>query len=205
MADRLSQFILEYLQSRGPATAIQICNALNEVGVERSTVNKVLYRMIETHKVVRDTSVPPVWSASVIPTAKQDDIIKDTKIIAVVDLGNVHDSLKELVPYAQAGLIRVEAFADRAFNGFGIKPSVDDVPNMTVHRARTTDRNAADIELVWRLCELLPDATGNPDMTMSVVVATKDQGFQALKELVQRRGHALTFVTQWTEMRELIE
>lgn len=205
MADRLSQFILEYLQSRGPATAIQICKALNEVGVERSTVNKVLYRMIETHKVVRDTSVPPVWSASVIPTAKQDDIIKDTKIIAVVDLGNVHDSLKELVPYAQAGLIRVEAFADRAFNGFGIKPSVDDVPNMTVHRARTTDRNAADIELVWRLCELLPDATGNPDMTMSVVVATKDQGFQALKELVQRRGHALTFVTQWTEMRELIE
>jgi hypothetical protein len=125
--------------------------------------------------------------------------------LAVVDLGNVHDTLRELVPYARSGLVQIEAFADRAYNGFGVKPLLDDVPGLRVHRAQGTDRNAADIELVWFLCETLPDATIALEHSRHVVVATKDQGFQSLRDLVQRRGHRLTFVTQWSEMREFIE
>lgn len=175
---------------------------------EKSLINRNLYKMAERQQVSRDSSIPPVWRAMIVASETSGESQKSSCTplpLAVVDLGNVHDSLKELVPYAQNGLAQVEAFADRAYNGFGIKPALVDVPNLRVHRARGTDRNAADIELVWFLCEELQDATQNPDLSRQVVVATKDQGFQALKELVQRRGHSLTFVTQWSEMRELIE
>jgi len=152
----------------------------------------------------RDASVPPLWSL-VDPhvkakTTTSDETGAPPNTLAVVDLGNIHDCLRELVFYAAASAVEVHAFADRAFNGFGVNPPVDG-EFIKVHRATGGERNAADVELVWFLCERL--ARAPPKLT--VVVATKDQGYLALQELVRRRGHVLHFVTCWSQMRNFIE
>lgn len=197
--------ILRILHTKGAMTALQMSKALGG-NIEKTAVNRQLYLMLVKQKVSHDTSIPPVWRVFGPQQKAAESTPTATIPLAVVDLGNVHDVLRELVPYARSGLAQVEAFADRAYNGFGIKPALDEVPGfLRVHRARGTDRNAADIELVWFLCETLPDVTHAPEQARQVVVATKDQGFQSLRDLVQRRGHTLTFVTQWSEMREFIE
>jgi hypothetical protein len=196
--------ILRILNTKGAMTALQMSRALGG-NIEKTVVNRQLYSMLDEKKVSHDTSIPPVWRVLGPQQKAAESTPTETIPLAVVDLGNVHDVLRELVPYARSGLAQVEAFADRAYNGFGIRPALDDVPGVRVHRARGTDRNAADIELVWFLCETLPDVTHAPEQARQVVVATKDQGFQSLRDLVQRRGHTLTFVTQWSEMREFIE
>jgi hypothetical protein len=203
------EVLLLALKTNGPMTAFKLSKVLCPEA-ERAIVNRKLYTLLNSNKVSRDSSVPPVWRASCPPTSFSGitPLLETTTLaipLAVVDLGNVHDTLRELVPYARSGLVQIEAFADRAYNGFGVKPLLDDVPGLRVHRAQGTDRNAADIELVWFLCETLPDATIALEHSRHVVVATKDQGFQSLRDLVQRRGHRLTFVTQWSEMREFIE
>lgn len=203
----MEKAVLDLLRADGPSTAIRITQKIP--GAERSVVNRTLYRLEELNQTRKDaTTLPPVWSIVVaheVETTTTTAAGASPPPLAVVDLGNVHDTLKELVPYARAGAVDVEAFADRAFNGYGVKPSIDGIPNVRVHRAEGRDRNAADIELVWRMCEILPDATAHPELARTVVVATKDQGFQALKDLVRRRGHSLTFVTCWAEMRDIIE
>lgn len=199
--NEMENAVIQALQTSGPATALQLSRL---VDVDKAALNRILYTLAEgVHPFVfRDTSVPPVWRAQ---SAEAAAAPLSSVPLAIVDLGNVHDTLRELVPYAQAGLAQVEAFADRAFNGYGVKPALDGVPNLRVHRASGTNRNAADIELVWFLCETLPDATHSPALARQVVVATKDQGYQALRDLVLRRGHTLTFVTEWSEMRDIIE
>lgn len=118
-----------------------------------------------------------------------------------MDLGNTHDCLQELLPYARAGHLDVRAYADLAFNGFGVNPPLDE-PGVTVKRASTAEKNAADVDMIWDLAELL-SKPGQPHY--SVIVATKDQGFRRLKALAEDRGHRLEFVTGWSELRHHVE
>jgi hypothetical protein len=48
-----------------------------------------------------------------------------TSIVVIVDLGNVHDCLKRLLPLVEARRFRVRAYADLQYNGIGVNPPHD--------------------------------------------------------------------------------
>lgn len=189
--------VIAALSHGGDASASSLARSL---GLDKCIVNRTLYALHElaTPLVCKTDATPPIWSSPVSPGRSSS--ADDNTMLIFVDLGNVHDSLQELVPYARVGAVRVEAFADRAYNGFGVKPPLD-VPNITVHRATGGERNAADVLLIWRASELLqPSGT-----KQHAIVVTKDQGFLALKDLAALRNHTLEFVTSWRELRQFVE
>ena len=121
--------------------------------------------------------------------------------LVVVDLGNTHDCLQELLPYARAGQLEVRAYADLAFNGFGVTPPLTDAPNVVVKQATTAEKNAADVDMIWDLAAML----SHSEPVYFVAIATKDQGFRRLKALAEANGHRLEFATGWSELRHYVE
>lgn len=119
--------------------------------------------------------------------------------LVLVDLGNVHDCLKRLIPLADAGDLSVVAYADLAFNGFGVNPPVESA-NCVVKRATSADKNAADVELAWDVAQRCLTASE----PMDFVVATRDHGFRHLQSLAARSGHTLRFVQDWPSLRGLL-
>jgi hypothetical protein len=124
----------------------------------------------------------------------------------VVDLGNVHDCLRPLLPHAAAGLLTVAAYADMAYNGFGVCPPVAG-RNVSVFQADTSDKNSADVQMIFDIALLSSDRrTRRPDEPLHIIVASKDLGFRSLQRLVERHdAHRLTFVTNWSALRLYIE
>jgi hypothetical protein len=73
--------------------------------------------------------------------------------------------------------------------------------NVYMFRATTSDRNSADVQLIWDLAVLL---SSSPERR-NVIIATKDLGFRSLKSICELLGHSLTFVTDWNTLRNYIE
>jgi hypothetical protein len=119
--------------------------------------------------------------------------------IVMVDLGNVHDTLDKLCRYADQGIVKVYAFADMAFNGYGINPRPP--TSIEVFQSDSPDKNAADIEMIAKCVEL---SLNSPD-PLDFYIVTKDQGFRRLSNVVKRQGHSMTFVTNWEGLRMFIE
>jgi hypothetical protein len=120
---------------------------------------------------------------------------------------NVHDCLQPLECYARAGLLRVAAYADLAYSGYGIKPRVTG-DNIQVYQAETPDKNSADCQIIWDIAVMTSQArVHRPEDPLHILVASKDLGFRSLKSLVemQHPTHKLTFVTGWHELRIFIE
>jgi hypothetical protein len=191
--ENLDHAIFEALECKS-AKASELAGRL---GLPRQRVNSALYSLLACGQVRRDSSTPPIWSKEIEEVALAEASPTTVPLI-LVDLGNTHDCLQELLPYCEAGALHVRAYADLAFNGYG--SSMASVQGLTVIRATTADKNSADVEMIWDLALLL---VGSP--VREVFVATKDQGFRRLKELATRSGHSLTFVTSWAELRNLIE
>ena len=127
--------------------------------------------------------------------------------VAIIDLGNVHDCLANLEPYAAADHVTVAAYADLAFAGYGIAPKVSG-RNIFVFQADTPDRNSADIQIVWDVSRLVDhwSHAHPPSESLHIFVATKDQGFRRLQTLVEHQSpHRLTFVRGWEDLRAYIE
>jgi hypothetical protein len=192
----LQNLVKTNLVSSGPATALTISR---EVGCTREEANRTLYALLKTDEVFREGASPPLWS--VLPLGVPSSSLTEPRRLVVVDLGNTHDCLRELLPYARAGAIEVRAYADLAYNGFGVTPALTDVPGVSVQQATTAEKNAADVDMIWDLAELL----GPGEPKYFVAVATKDQGFRRLKALAEARGHRLEFATGWSELRHYVE
>jgi hypothetical protein len=192
----LQNLVKTNLASSGPATALTISR---EVGCTREEANRTLYALLKTGEVFKEGSSPPFWN--VLPLGAPSSSPTEPRRLAVVDLGNTHDCLRELLPYARAGAIEVRAYSDLAYNGFGVTPPLTDVPGVSVHQATTAEKNAADVDMIWDLAELL--GPGKPKYF--VAVATKDQGFRRLKALAEARGHRLEFAAGWSELRYYVE
>lgn len=175
--------------------------------VTRTDVNRILYK--ETTDLFRSDQLvsPPCWYAnrfsrpeppseeskngSAVPTAWMPMII-------MVDLGNVHDCLENLVPYA-SNTAQVRAYADVGFNGYGINPCPP--CNIKVVKATSNHKNAADIDLIFDLA-LMAHQHKTPH---HFVIATKDKGFLSVESKLQQLGHQVSFVTGWSELRLLVE
>lgn len=119
--------------------------------------------------------------------------------VVIVDLGNVHDCLKNLLPLAESGLVEVIAYADMEFNGFGVKPDANG-KHCVVKRATTPDKNAADVEIVWDIAQRC--GRTSVETPLCFVVVTRDHGFRSLEGLVMRTGHALNFASDWPTLQE---
>jgi hypothetical protein len=173
-----------------------------KISLTRTMVNASLYSLLSTGNVTRDAGVPPVWSKTAVEANIQEVVCaSDLKTLVIVDLGNIHDCLQHLIPYCKAGKLQVKAYADMAYNGYGVTPPLVEVSGLSIHRASTDDKNSADVELIWDLAVLLETST-----PLAVIVVTKDQGYRRIQELAQRSGrHSLTLVTSWVELRNLVE
>jgi hypothetical protein len=187
--------VLQVLRaSEEPLAAMTIARTL---AADRQSVNRALYSLLEDGEISRLDGSPPRWRAR---ARSPEAAPEEPGPLVVVDLGNCHDCLAKVLPYARDGLVEVEAYADRHFNGFGVNPPLEE-PGVRVIRARTTERNAADVELIWRLAVRL-SAEGP---RRRVVVCSKDQGFRSLSALAEERGHRLLFVPNWQELRLHVE
>jgi len=121
---------------------------------------------------------------------------KAVRTVVFVDLGNVHDCLQQLLPLSHADLLEVRAYADLAFNGFGVNPPIGG-PNCHVHRSASADKNAADVKLIWDVAQLCAE----PEPCRFLVV-TRDHGFRSLERLAAEAGHLLSFSQDWASLRE---
>ena len=182
---------------------------------DKLAVNRVLYSMKEAAKVKCNTDTPPVWQ--IVQTASDAEVadveVADVEAAfppplthCIVDLGNTHDCLQNLLPYAARGLLTVSAYADMAFRGYGISPSVS-ADNVRVYQSDTPDKNSADVQIVWDICRLVEKLEReNSARRCHIYIATKDMGFMRVKGLVERnRLHSVTFVTNWQALRMHIE
>lgn len=168
----------------------------------KKEVNAVLYKLVSDARAERMEGSPPTWRAvpaRFSPRAPQTRGTNEERLIVLVDLGNVHDSLDKLIPYAEAGQLEVVAYADLAYDGYGVRPPLQK-QNVEVRRADTPDKNAADVDLIW---DVAMHSQSGP--LLHFIVCTKDQGFRRLERKVSEAGHRMTFVTRWEELRIFIE
>ena len=179
-------------------------------------LNRVLYALHKEGRVDFAAGFPPSWRMRGMipdggaPSAGDLCETEDTLVHVIVDLGNCHDCLHNLVEYAERGALRVCAYADLAFGGFGVArgtgPALS-APNVQVWQSDTPDKNSADVQIIWDVSRLVDRVgTEQPGQRLHIIVATKDLGFQRLKTLVNMNSlHTLTFVTNWNALRLHIE
>lgn len=196
--------LITYLQSqKTPVTAKKVATDLK---CSKPEVNRSLYELLNTNKVKRTSETPPEWSLVTTTTEEKKDppttsSSSDVSVV-MVDLGNVHDTLPNIEKYARQGLVRVYAFADLAFNGYGINPRCD--PSIFLFQSTTPDKNAADIEMVWKCAEI--SLMENPrNHSLQFYIVTRDQGFRTLGDILRRQGHEVEFVRGWDDLKMFIE
>lgn len=189
---------------------LDLLRSLHSISPDKLAVNKVLYSMKEAGIVRCTTDTPPIWQlirpAAEAEMADVEAACPPPLTHCVVDLGNTHDCLPNLLPYAARGLLTVSAYADMAFRGYGISPSVS-VENVCVYQSDTPHKNSADVQIVWDICRLVEKLEReSPARRCHIYIATKDMGFMRLKALVERNKlHSITFVTNWQTLRMHIE
>jgi hypothetical protein len=191
----MDERILDQLSSSRSKTSAELALTLNET---RVGVNQSLERLEKEAKIRRVACAFPVsWEMSapregVAPLGQPD-------LLVLVDLGNTHDCLPQLLPYCRAGLVEVRAYADLHFSGFvGDGP----MPCFKLIRAASPAKNAADVDMIWDLAIMLSSVTGR----RSVIVASKDKGFLSLENKVTSLGHSFSFVTKgWADLKLQLE
>jgi hypothetical protein len=196
--------VLNVLTAKGGwASAADICSAFPG-GTEKITINRTLYALKHQGLVEYLDEKPPRWR--VPPKSCSAPLAAAIKVHCVVDLGNTHDCLKNLEPYASTGALTVSAYADLAFAGYGVVPPLA-ARNIEVFHSDTPDKNSADVQIIWDVCRLVEQWKAlEPQQAFHIFVATKDLGFLRLKALVERYPlHKLTFVTGWDTLRLHIE
>ena len=196
-------------QCSAPATTSQL---MRETGYTKVLVNQTLYALLREERVKQTPGSPPQWSSvplapdSAGVAAAHDAVGNSPCVLVVVDLGCCHDVLPQIRAYAERGEVEVRAYADLAFNGFGVSPPVK-CANYKLFHATTADRNSADVALIWETSRLAQQLEEHePERELHVFVCTKDLQFQSLKELVEKNPrHSLTFCTDWSALRCHIE
>lgn len=179
----------------------------------KAEVNRILYKELLPQGLVTVDSktTPPRWSKTrPAPAQSQNMEEKNTKMIVMIDLGNVHDCLSHVKPYAkrnkEADNVSVVAFADY---GYKVSPEAEeagyDVEVLQIKEPPTcTGKNAADVLLMFTCFELCMAAAEGQHLHF--IIATKDEGYRYLATIVhQHYGHQVTFVRDWNELRIFIE
>lgn len=196
--------ILSCIKNKGSCIARQIAA---ELKLERSVVNNTLYEHLLPRKLVsKIDGTPPVWkSLDNEPESKSENNYIN---IIFVDLGNIHDILPQLDPYADSDNNLVFAFADLNYNGYGIRPLPSN-PSITVYHSQDAHKNAADIKMVWTAAEIVInfDSQQLNNRKLRFFIFTKDNGFRTLKSILQLYScvDSVEFVQRWDQIRSFIE
>ena len=179
--------------------------------VSKVEVNRALYALKDKGVLEMTPASPPLWALKkTVPCARSLATISangaDPRTHVICDLGCNHDCLQNLIPYAERGEITVKAYADIAFNGFGVNPAPVS-NNVQVFQAATPDKNSADVRIIWDVSRLVEKTSlEEPDRRLDIFVCTKDLQFQSLKALVEMNPlHKLIFCTNWAALRMYIE
>lgn len=198
--------VLEFLKSnKGEFPAKVISRSLN---MERSVVNRILYdKLLKGGTVACNKATPPLWSYSEIidESEVEIEVENEAKNVIFVDLGNVHDVLQKLESYANN--CDVYAFADQAFNGYGVNPEPKN-PKINVFQSTDEHKNAADIEMVWKAAEIVMNLSEDDvEQGVRFIIFTRDNGFRSLKGILERYSGVkeVLFVQTWQQAREFIE
>ena len=178
----------------------------------KTSLNEILYAMKTEGLVEFSDGFPPTWrlrpqpAPRPLPRATLGGRDADPLLHVVVDLGNCHDCLQNLLQYAEDGAVTVAAYADLAFAGFGVSPSIS-ARNVQVFQADTPDKNSADVQIIWDVSRFVDRVRSeDPARQLHILVATKDLGFRRLRTLVETNPlHKLTFVTNWHALRVHVE
>lgn len=179
--------------------------------LERKHVNHLLYgKLLKENKVTCDnSSSPPIWkivrSDENSNDSEDEKNVEEIRNIVFVDLGNIHNILQKLENYADDKECSVYAFADCAFNGFGINPPPK---NKNIHVFQTKDehKNAADVEMIWTAAELVVPLHYETS-EYRFIIFTRDNGFRSLKTILERYSSVkeVIFAQTWEHAREFIE
>jgi len=170
-----------------------------DINQNKMDVNRCLYSLKEEGVAIMLEGTPPLWRLKEQPIDETKEI--PPLPVVIVDLGNVHDVLQKLEPYSKQGLAYVYAFADLAFNGFGINPKPDE--SITVFQAKTADRNAADLHMIH---EIIKICITNKYPGSTIFIVTRDQGFRTLSTIAEQYGYKIIFVTGWEgALRDAVE
>jgi len=203
MARSLDSLVLNYLSKLGGHETIAATELASSLGVSAFSLALMLEDLHDRGLVNRINEqipgVPVRWRLTapiMMPASSSNE--SSIRIVVLVDLGNTHDCLAKLVPLAEAGVLKVRAYADCKYSGFGVRPPLV-ATNCTVVQADGTDRNAADVELIWDVARMC--FAPGPTEGYIFIVATKDLGFLHLKRCVETlKRHSLRFVSNWSTL-----
>lgn len=178
-----------------------------ELKKPKKFINSMLYSMEKQNLVSKTDGTPPQWKilnpVSLQKECENFDFKEDIPIV-MIDLGNVHDVLQQVEPYAKEKLAKVYAFADLQYNGYGIKPPCN--LSVELYHSKTPDKNAADIEMVWKCADIIFNLEPNQKFKkLQFCIVTKDNGFRTLKTIIERHGHEAIFMRTWEELRVYVE
>lgn len=181
------------------AAAVELSRILKQ---PKHVINQCLYTMKRdgiVTSVPDQTGVRPIWS--LVPSEqKTPPTIMPIHTYVIIDLGNIHHVLQQLEPFAKEPGLQVMAFADKAYNGYPIGSCC----YWPYYQVTTTHTNAADIEIIAYVVEKALEAQ-REQRSVEFHVVTRDQQFQQLKDIVERKGHTLTFSQSWEELRIYLE
>ena len=206
----LKDLIIDALKSNSQCLTASELKQSIETDASKSEINRQLY-MLKSQQILYSTdSVPPKWhiiSHGKDPSENKKSNEIEPLLHVIVDLGNCHDCLQNLISYAEKDLITVAAYADMAYSGFGVVPPLQNIKNLEVFQSQTSDKNSADVQLIWDLSRLVQRiAQEKPGRKLIIIVATKDLGFRSLQKIVQQNpDYTLIFVSNWESMRLHIE
>ena len=122
-------------------------------------------------------------------------------IHVVIDLGNVHDVLRNIEAYIDH-IDHVVAYADYVYNGYGVSSRINH-PKIDVIIAETPHKNSADVNIIWDVSRLALRLENEP---LCIIVCTRDLGFLSLKDLVQKNPkHRLHFAAAWPSIQKILD
>lgn len=185
----------------------------NTLGIPKSQINSALESLANKGLVYKNSCTPPHcqghWRQREYVEDANENKTEDWEYegfhtFILIDYGNIHDVAKHLIPYAQKNGIYVMGFADRAYFGYPVnqKPPPAVLPYF---QSQTMNRNAADVEMIAFVIERCNEATAR-GVELRFFCLTKDQQFQQLKIIAERKGHRFQFMQKWEgELQFIVE
>ena len=189
--------ILNQLSCGQTKTSAELALVLN---TSRVDVNASIQNLEKNGLVFRVTNAFPIaWQQNAAspsltpPTSPPDTLV-------IIDLGNTHDCLANLMPYCRSSLVEVRAYADLHYTGY---TGDENICCFQLIRASSSAKNAADVDMIWDLAVILSD----PRMLKKqVIICSKDKGFLSIQDKIVKLGHTFLFATHgWADLRLHLE
>jgi len=199
----LERAVLAALDDHG-ATALELAKHMLS---SRADMNRILYQLEREGRVSKTEGSPPRWfrtktsPSAVLWSSDQ----AGHRLHIAIDLGNSHDILPKVIDGASKGRYTVSAYADFAYNGYGVNPPVT-AENVSVFAAPVMMKQLADAQLLWDMCLLAHKWNADSQRPARLFVASKDTDLLPLTHLVPAINplFAVRFVNGWTQLEPLL-